>query len=51
VAQLVDHGVADLVQRFTAIARDAQDRAAEDRDLVGEHRQHVVRAMRRATPR
>jgi hypothetical protein len=38
VAELVDDGVADLAPRLRARARDAHDRAAEDRDLVGKRR-------------
>jgi hypothetical protein len=45
VSELVDHGVADLVHRVLARAGDAHDRAAEDRDLVGEQRHHVERAF------
>src|SRR4051812_49367336 len=36
MAELVDHRIADLVQRVAAVARHAQDGAAEDGDLIRE---------------
>ena len=45
VTQLVDHGLANLANDLRAGVGDAEDRAAEDRNLVGE-KQHVVRAAR-----
>ncbi len=46
MSELVDHRVADLVQRLMPGPRDAKDRSPENRNLVGKHRQHVVRAPR-----
>lgn len=46
VTQLVDHGVAHFAYDLTPIADDAQDRPAEDGDLVGKCRKHVVRPPR-----
>jgi len=46
MAELVDHGFADLPHCLAARRGHAHDRAAEDRDLVGQLRQHVVSALR-----
>jgi len=44
VAELVDDGVANFGARFGVRARDAQNRSAEDRDLIGERRRDAVDA-------
>lgn len=44
--KLVDDGLAHLVNDVPAIARNAENRAAKDRNLVGERRQHVKASFR-----
>jgi hypothetical protein len=44
--KLMDHGVAYLANDLWLVLRYAEDRAAEDGDLVGERRKHVVRPLR-----
>jgi|GEM_PF-5624562 len=35
MTELVNHGVADLMARFCARVRDAEDGSAKNRDLIG----------------
>ena len=44
MAELVDDGIADFANGFAAVARDAENRAAKDRHLIGE-KGHAVRTL------
>ena len=48
VPKLVDDRLADLSKGVATVARNAENRPAKDRDLVGERRQHVEVAFRQS---
>ena len=48
VPKLVDDRLADLPKGVTPVASNAENRAAKDRDLIGQRRQHVEVAMRQS---